>query len=225
MPDGEVKDTPIINSDLAQPQTVEVDFTLKKAVKNSTFWHIALAFMCHLMMVSAITTHVMPYLSSIGIARVTSSLVAAAVPLISVSGRLGLGWLGDRLDRRRIAAGAFAMMSLGALCFGYTSTIGTPLLVPFLILFGIGYGGGFALKPSLTREYFGRTKFGSIFGLIEGVSIMGGISGPPLAGWVYDNQGSYQIIWFVFAGLAVAGLVSVFTISSAKTSVKLVNKT
>jgi MFS family permease len=83
----------------------------------------------------------------------------------------------------------------------------------FLILFGIGYGGGNSLRSSLGREYFGRTSFGTIFGLIMGINMLGGLSGPPLAGWVYDNWGTYQGIWFVFAGLAVVALILVLTTS------------
>ena len=110
------------------------------------------------------------------------------------------------------------MMSLGMFCFGYASNAGIWLLAPFLLLFGIGYGGTNVLRAALAREYFGRTNFGTIFGLIVGISMLGSIVGPPLAGWVYDNWGSYQDIWFVFAGLAVVALISISTIPAARTA-------
>jgi len=225
LPDGEVKkDTVLFDNGLAPSQTIELDVRAKRALKSSTFWHIAVSFTCHAIMMGAVFTHVMPYLSSIGITRATSSLVAMATPLISVGGRLGLGWLGDKIDRRRVAAGAFVMMGFGLLCFGYASTLGTWLLVPFLILFGIGYGGNSALRPSLTREFFGRTNFGTVFGLIVGINMLGHLIGPPLAGWVFDNRGSYQGIWFVFAGLAAVALILVLTIPPVSTTVQLADK-
>jgi len=224
LPDGEVKGTVILDSGLATSQTIEVDVGAKQALKSRTFWHIAVAFTCFTMMVGAVITHVMPYLSSIGIARSTSSLVATATPLMSIGGRLGLGWLGDKFDRRRVVAGAFAMMVFGALCFGYASTVGTWLLVPFIILFGMGYGGGSVMRPSLTREFFGRTNFGTVFGLIIGINMLGNIIGPPLAGWAFDNWGSYQDIWFVFAGLVAVAIISVLTIPRASTTVQLADK-
>ena len=217
LPDGKVKDAMISDHHPGLSQAVEVHIGVKQVLKSSIFWHIALAFTYHLMAVSAIVTHVMPYLSSIGVARSRSSLVATAIPLMSVAGRLGLGWLGDKLDKRKVMAGAFTMMGFGALCFGYTSTAGTWLLVPFLILFGIGYGGSNALRPSLVREYFGRTNFGTVFGSLMGVNILGGIIGPLLAGWVFDNWGNYDGVWFVFAGLAVAALISILTTPPAIT--------
>ena len=163
------------------------------------------------MLVSATITHVMPYLSSIGIVRSKASVVATAIPVTSIFGRLGLGWLGDKVNRKLVLVAALAAMGLGIFCFGYTSIAGAWLLVVFIILFGIGYGGSIALRPSLVRDYFGRSSFGTVFGLIMGITMVGGIMGPPLAGWVYDNWGSYQGIWFIFAGFSVVALMSVLT--------------
>ncbi|MFC1907313.1 MFS transporter [Chloroflexota bacterium] len=224
LPDGQPKDTAIFDNGLALPQTIEVDVGAKQALKSGTFWHIALAFLCRTMMVSAVVIHVMPYLSSIGIARARSSLVATAIPLTSIFGRISLGWLGDKRNRRQVAAVAFAMMGLGSICFGYASTSSIWLLVPFLVLFGIGYGGNNALRVALVREHFGRTNFGTVFGLITGVTMLGNIIGPPLAGLVYDTWGSYQGIWFVFAGLSIAALVSVLTIPPVRNPVKMADK-
>ena len=218
LPDGEVKSPVMLDNGLAPSLPVEVNVGAKQALKTRAFWHISLAFLCHSTMVTAVITHVMPYLSSIGIAKSVSSLVATAVPLLSIVGRLGLGWLGDKFSRKGVAASAFVMMFLGMLCFGYAATSGTWLLMPFLILFGIGYGGGTVLRPSLVREFFGRINFGSVLGLTIGVGVLGSIAGPPLAGWVFDNWGSYQGIWLVYAGLAIVALISVLTTPPVSTT-------
>ena len=224
LPDGEVKDAMIPDDGAASAQTVEVSLKAKAALKTRAFWHMAVAYTCHTLILSAIITHVMPYLSSIGVARSRSSLVATIIPLMSIGGRLGLGWLGDRTDKKRVLIAAFAMIGLGMLCFGYASAGGTWLLIPFLVLFGIGYGGSNALRPSLLREYFGRANFGTIFGLIIGINMMGGIIGPTLAGWSFDNWGSYHGIWFVFAGLAIAALTAVFTMPPVRVTAKVADK-
>jgi len=205
LPDGEI-DTVMSNSGLAG-KSAKMDIGAKQAVKNRTFWHIALSTMFHLTILSGVITHIMPYLSSIGITRSISSLATTAVALFSVGGRLGFGWLGGRLDKRWAWASAFAMMGLGLLCFEYTSAQGIWLLVPFVVLFGFGWGGNSPLRAGMIREFFGRSSFGTIFGFIMGIAIIGNIIGAPLAGWVFDNWDSYQGIWLAFAGLAIANLV------------------
>jgi MFS family permease len=220
-PDGQKQETTAPFANSSPSQSLEVELRVKQALKNGTFWRLALARLYHIMTMMAITTHVMPYLSSLGFSRSTSSLVATAIPLISILGRLGFGWFGDKFNKRSVAATSFIMMSCGVFCFAYTSDMRGWLLAPFLILLGIGYGGTNAILPALGREYFGRTKFGSIYGLMEGIGTIGAIIGPTLAGWAYDSLGSYQIIWLLMASLAVAAIALVFTVTPASNVIKL----
>ena len=224
LPDGRVKDQVQFDDSPSLPQAVEVDVKAKQAIKSGSFWHMAVAFAYNMAVITAVSTHVMPYLSSIGVARVRSGFVASAIPLMSIGGRLGFGWFADKLDGRLVAAGAFAMMGFGLFCFGYIPSTGTWLLVPFLVLFGIGYGGANVLRPSMVREYFGRTNFGTILGLIIGTGMLGSIAGPPLAGWVYDNWGTYHGIWLALAGFSVVPIISVLTIPPASTAGDLPDK-
>ncbi len=219
-PDGQKQDTTAHLTDSSPPQSLEVELRVKQALKNGTFWRIVLARMYHMMAMMAIITHVMPYLSSISISRATSSLVATAIPLMSIIGRLSFGWFGDKFSKRSVAATSFVMMSCGLFCFAYASNTGLWLLVPFLVLLGIGYGGTNAILPALGREYFGRTNFGSIYGLMEGIGTIGAVIGPTLAGWAYDSLGSYQIVWFLLAGLAVVAIASVLTITPVRNAMK-----
>ena len=225
LPDGEQGDTVIPYQGTVPAQTVEIDIGAKQALKSRTFWHVALAMTCQFIAITAVVVHVMPYLSSTGIARSTSSLVATATPLISIIGRLGSGWLSDRFDKKRVAIGCLAVMSLGLLFFSYASAEGMWLLVPFIILFGIGWGGTTTLRAALLREYFGRSKFGTIFGFMMGMIALGGIAGPFLAGWVFDNWGSYHAAWLTFAGLIFAALIIMATTPPVSTNVQLADNT
>ena len=216
LPDGQqAKEIEIFNNNHLS-QKADTDVRAIHVLKNSVFWRLALSFAYHMMIMTAVLTHVMPYLSSIKFSRAISSMVATGIPVISVIGRLGLGSLGDRIDKRLVAAWAFAMIGLGLLTFGYVSTENSWLLFPFLVLFGIGYGGINPTRPSITREYFGRDNFGKIFGLIQGMCAIGSLTGPALAGFTYDTTGSYQIIWFIFAGLAIPAVIALLTVSPSQ---------
>ena len=149
----------------------------------------------------------MPYLSSVGVARSISSLVASGIPALSVGGRLGFGWIGDRLDKRWVITGGFAMMSLGMLSFSYAAAGWLWLLVLFNVLLGVGYGGNHTMSAALIREYFGRGSFGTIHGFMFGLMALGSLVGAPAAGWVFDTWGSYQGIWLVFAGLCAVCVI------------------
>jgi MFS family permease len=224
LPDGEETEDVMQDEGLVSVVAPEVSVKAMQALKSSTFWHITLALLCEILILSAVVTHVMPYLSSIGITRTQSSLITSAIPLASIGGRLGLGWLGDKFDKRRVMAIAFALMAVGLLCFGFASSEAIWLLAPFLIFFSIGYGGNNTLRASVIREFFGRSNFGTIHGLVIGVMMVGSIAGPPLAGYVFDTWGSYQPIWFVFVGLAIAALLAVATTPPVSAAIQTIDE-
>ena len=209
LPDGEVSGTVIIDESLVTPSTDEANISVKQVMKTRTFWYIALGLIPQFIVVPAVMTHVMPYLSSIGIARTMSGLVATAIPLMSVSGRFGLGWLGDKFSKRRkqLTVSTLSLLALSLLCFEFIASGWVWLLVPFIVLFGFSYGGNVTMVGVLLREYFGLGNFGTIIGFMWGILMLGNMAGPPIAGWVFDNWGSYQGVWLAFAGTTFVGAV------------------
>jgi MFS family permease len=212
---GEVPDgfpsaaSPVVpHSSSARPHVAgDAGMTGGQAVRTPTFWLLTLAFTIHTAAVITTVTHVMPYLSSVGITRPQASAVATSLPLLSILGRLGLGWAGDRVDQARITVLSFGMMCLGFLSFAAVPLMGLAALIMLAVFFGIGYGGVTALRPALTRQHFGGGHFGSVFGLVIGINAIGGIAGPPLAGWSYDVWADYTIVWLVLAAMALVAAV------------------
>ena len=80
------------------------------------------------------------------------------------------------------------------------------------------------MTPVLVREYFGRTRFGITLGLVMGVTSVGQIIGPPLAGWVFDTWGSYQGAWLGLAILVFVATIIMATTPPVTTSVQSADK-
>ena len=79
------------------------------------------------------------------------------------------------------------------------------------------------MHPALLLEYFGRFRFGTILGLSLGVTMIGQIVGPPVAGWVFDSYGSYQGAWFGFIGILIVGAVGLVTAPSIDSTRRIAN--
>ncbi len=213
LPDGDQNNTAIPSEEPVPGQAigVEVNIEVKEALKSRAFWHIGLAMALLFLPLSAVVVHVMPYLSSVGIARSTSSMVATAIPLVSIVGRLSSGWLGDRFNKTRIAAGFIILVGLGLLFFSYVLDERMWPLIPFIILFGVGWGSNLPMRAALVREYFGRKNLGTLFGFMMGLIAVGGVMGPIIAGWVFDNRGSYHIVWLLFACIVLVSSIIMAT--------------
>jgi OFA family oxalate/formate antiporter-like MFS transporter len=207
LPDGEVPSLPVQALDI---EDKGVEIGLKEALKMRPFLYLNIVEAIRMMTVMAVFTHVMPYLSSVGMPRSSAGLVAGAIPLIGIIGRFGLGWLSDVFDKWHVMALATGLISVGTLAFGYLHV--RWVIIPFLLLFPVGHGGSMVLRGSILREYFGRDSFGKMIGIIMGSAAIGGIIGPTLAGWVFDTLGSYQPIWLLFCVLTCLTMVLILRV-------------
>ena len=187
---------------------VEVSF--REVLKNRSFLLLNFVEAIRMMAVATVDVHVMPYLGAVGITRSNAGLVAAAIPLMSILGRLVLGWLGDVVEKRFVMSLAFGLMSVGMLAFCFVHAQWGLLL--FLLLFPPSFGGMMVLRVATLREYFGKDSIGKMLGIVMGSASVGGIIGPTLAGWVFDSLGSYFPIWLGLSGLSAAAIIFVLRI-------------
>jgi MFS family permease len=210
---------PAATETAAEPATAALstgeDFTARQALRSRAFWHLVIGFIIIAYTLTAVITFVMPYLGDLEMNRTTAALIAMLIPITSIIGRLAMGWLSDRFRPRSILAVATVMLGVGILCFGLVSVSGPGWLVPFLLFFTLGMGGTIALRPALVRHYFGRARFGAVFGLIMGTTMLGTITSPGLTGWVYDITGNYDSIWFIYGGISLLALLPILTCPKA----------
>jgi len=126
----------------------------------------------------------------------------------SIVGRLGLGTLGARLGSARLMQISFAALSLSFLIWLAAGSSFT-LLVVFSVAMGVGYGGFIALAPAVSAQIFGVRGLGVVLGLLYTAAGIGGLIGPPLAGWLIDSSGySTAIITAMVIALAATASLS-----------------
>jgi sugar phosphate permease len=203
LPDGTASDKQSIS---LNEQDREAN--LREALKTRVFWHLSFAEAIRLMAIIALLTHIIPYLSSLGVLRSRAALVATSITVLSIIGRLVFGWLGDNFNKYNVLALAYFLSGVSFLLFAYAQMAWSILL--FLILFPLSWGAP-PLRGAILREYFGRASLGSILGIMGAIGTVARILGPTLAGWTYDNFGSYHLIWLFYA--ATFGVAVVLTLT------------
>lgn len=180
------------------------DYTLREAVSTPAFWvlvYVGITFNISVMMV---ITHVMPYLENVGYDRHLASLVAMMIPVLSIVGRLGIGWASDFGHRKALFIIGVTFQAVAVLLFIYARL--SFLLIPFVILFGTTYGGNVVLRLIMVREYYGRAYVGSITGIFLGLTTVFSLFGPLLGGIIFDKTGSYDLAWIINGALLAIGV-------------------
>jgi MFS family permease len=172
--------------------------TLKETLKTGSFWLLFLSSFLTGFAPHTIQVHLIPYITGLGLSENTAALTLTGYTVLSVVGRLGFAALGDSFDKKRLFVIAALIEAVGV--FILTNISAPWMILPFLVSYGLGYGGTVPLTPAMQADCFGTKSFASIRGLMMLSHTIPGILGPFLAGWLYDVMGNYNLI---FTALAV----------------------
>lgn len=173
-------------------------FTAKEALKSKSFWLISFAYFFQFIAPSAITVHIVPYLESELVPTSIAAITVTGMTIGSLIGRVGFGFLGDYIPKRYLISAAFALQALGVFIFSFIDGEKIWLLIPFIIIYGAGFGGPIVLRAGLVADYFNTKSFGTIFGWVALIGMLGGMASPVIAGWIFDATGGYRLAWTIF---------------------------
>ena len=209
--DGAVE-LPFDKSSVAEEEPTR-DFTAREALRTPAFWLLSLGHGFALFVVHTVLVHAITHLKEgLGYTLAAAALVMGLVTAFQIVGVMIGWWIGDRFDKRLIAAACMLMHAVGLLLLTYA--LAMPMLVGFAVLHGIAWGLRGPFMQALRADYFGRASIGMILGLSYMIIIIGQMGGPLIAGAFADAHGNYR---FGFTLLAIlAGLGSFFFLLAKK---------
>jgi predicted MFS family arabinose efflux permease len=181
-----------------------------EALRFVEFWKLACGALLVNGAVVAILVHLVALLTDNGMTRTSATSIAGMLGFAVLTGRLGIGYLFDRVSASRLAGVVFTFPAIGLLLLA-TAPDNVGLAVISAILFGLGSGSEVDALPYLAGRLFGLRCFGTIYGLLIIAHLIGGGVGPILLGYVYDVRGSYG---FGLAAIAVACLFGALLVGS-----------
>jgi MFS family permease len=193
---------------VAQPGEPEApgqrEFTAREALRTSAFWLLSLGHAFSLLVVYAVSVHAITHMKEgLGYTLGQASLVITLMTASQVGGVLTGWWIGDKYEKRLIAAGCMLMHASGLLMLTYAT--GTGMLVAFALLHGGAWGLRGPFMQAIRADYFGRRSIGMILGLSALIIVIGQIGGPIVAGIFADITGNYRMGFTVIAILAGIG--------------------
>jgi MFS family permease len=178
-----------------------------EALRTRAFWAIVTAFLLALSGQIAFLVHQVSFLSQ----TLGASGAAAAVSLTtgaSIIGRLFLGPLADRSDKRYLTMYCFLVQGGAVLLMAYYRQ--EAVLYLGTLAFGLTMGGIVMMQSLLIGECFGMVSFGTVSGLSGLFSMTGAAFGPLLAGLIFDATRDYRIAFTLFAGASLLATAAIF---------------
>lgn len=166
----------------------------KEMYRNPAFWLIgfcvALAFNSAIVLAVCYPTH----FGSVGYSITQAGMFLSVAGMAGLTGKSIVAWLGDsgKQYARWLAVFLLLIQSVGLVLLVNATTLPTTVLA--VMLAGFGGGAFIPMHPYLNSQYFDAAVIGQVNGAQMPLFLPFGIVSAPLAGYVYDQTGSYHSV-------------------------------
>ncbi|SFD00594.1 Predicted arabinose efflux permease, MFS family [Bosea sp. CRIB-10] len=176
---------------------------LAEAFRHRSYVLLVLGFFTCGFQLAFITVHMPAYLKDTGLPAWVGGWTLAAIGLANAVGSLGSGWLTARMPKRHLLAWIY---------FGRAVAIAAFIMLPpspttaiaFGIVIGVFWLSTVPPTSALVMLMFGTKYMAMLYGFAFFSHQVGGFLGVLLGGILYEQFGSYTIVWWLSVALGVA---------------------
>jgi MFS family permease len=179
-------------------------FSAKEALMTRAFWLLSLGHGFALLVVYAVSVHAIAHIvDTLGYSVAQASGFITLTTLAQIAGVFIGGAIGDKLEKRKIAAFCMLGHAVGLTLLAYAT--GPAMLAAFAIIHGTVWGMRGPMMQALRADYFGSQAIGMILGISALVIVLGQVGGPMIAAVMADMTGNYRAGFTLLAVMVGAG--------------------
>lgn len=149
------------------------------------------------------------HLTRNGYSESDAAHLLSIIGITNTIGMVGLGWAGDQpwMNVSKTYAWCLAACGIATILMS-ASTSDYVLLVATSAAFGLFFASSFSFTPALLVELIPLERFTTAYGLTLLCQGIGNLLGPPLAGWLFDITGSWELSFLMAGGwIIVSGIL------------------
>jgi predicted MFS family arabinose efflux permease len=154
-----------------------------------------------------INVHMPAYLVQCGLSPEVGSWTIAVIGLFNIAGSLMSGWLGSRLPKQMLLATIYFLRAIAIAAF-LLFPVSELTAYVFAATMGLLWLSTVPLTAGLVAMFFGPRYMGMLYGIAFLSHQVGSFVGVWLGGYVYDQTGAYDLVWYlgIILGLASAAI-------------------
>ncbi|MEM9288810.1 MAG: MFS transporter [Pseudomonadota bacterium] len=177
-------------------------------VLNRAFWVLVVFSILSGMFLIGSIIHFVSILQDRGVAPDRAALFASVIGISVIVGRIGVGFLLDRLFAPRVVFFLF----LGPVAAFLILRAGSSEAAFFFaaLAFGLAQGAEIDIIAYLSSRYFPKEAYGATYGLLFSAFTVGAANGPLMLGLLYDRDGDYAFALLLLAAIASTAALLTF---------------
>jgi sugar phosphate permease len=190
---------------------------LAPVLRHPAFWLLTIGSLASIGAIGGTTQNLKLYLSLDR--HLTQTQIAGVMSLVlvgSIVGRLTMGWLADRWQKKRVMLVIYAIVAGTIPLLVFSPTIA--MLRGFAFLFGIGLGGDYMIIPLVAAELFDLRVMGRLLGVILTTDSIAEAVVPLGVATLRDRTGSYTAGFLALVALAAVGALAVALLPGTRTT-------
>lgn len=176
---------------------------LAEAFRHRSYVLLVLGFFTCGFQLAFITVHMPAYLKDTGLPAWVGGWTLAAIGLANAVGSLGSGWLTARMPKRHLLAWIYLGRAVAIAAFILLPP--SPMTaIAFGIVIGVFWLSTVPPTSALVMLMFGTKYMAMLYGFAFFSHQVGGFLGVLLGGILYEQFGSYNVVWWLSVALGVA---------------------
>ena len=179
---------------------------LAEAFGDRSYLLLTLGFFTCGFLLFFIPVHLPAYLVDRGLSVDSGAWTIGVIGLFNIIGSVGAGWLGDRMPKRYILSLIYTLRSIAVILF---------IMLPVTTMSALAFGAVMGLlwlstvppTSGLIALMFGTRWMATLFGFAFFSHQVGGFLGVWLGGVLYDQTGSYDVVWWLSVVLGIVSAI------------------
>jgi predicted MFS family arabinose efflux permease len=195
--------------------TISMSEQLRLAGRDQSYWYLHLGFFTCGFHIAFLVTHLPGDIQLCGLPSQVAGYSLALIGLFNIAGSLTAGWCGQRYRMKYLLALIYGSRAVIVLI--YVLMPKTALNV-YLVASALGFSWLATVPPTagIIGKLFGTRYLATLFGLTLLSHQIGGFLGAWLGGVAFARTGSYNWIWYIDIGLALAAAIINLPIREAR---------
>jgi MFS family permease len=174
-----------------------------EGLKSTIYMRLLLASLLFTFVALALVVNFIAIQTDGGMEATTAGALAFWIGIFAIVGRLGTGFLLDRLRANFVGAAIFCLPILACLNFLYSGPESAFLSAA---LIGLTVGAEVDVIVYLATRHFGLKAFGALYGGLLVALSLGTALGPLAANKVYDSAGRYEHFFWLAIGCMIVSV-------------------